>query len=309
MNKPTTVVSYAVLAGAMALSQANAADVAEGLADASMPGVVHYSLGAAVGGIHNLDGGAGIASNGGANASDTRHTFTLDGSFSYADDNIGVLVNGSSTFYSDPTVGDLDDWTRYHSDVAGHFLYRPSETFLIGAFIGAGMHEDTGDSDEPMYYWFDGLEVSHAMEWGNVFGQVGLLDSVDEYDEGTKMAPFIRVGGTYFLTDDFAITAAGSFAGGVKYDDPDYPNRIIGFELEPEYKFAEMPISVFARYEFNQISYENPAGNRFGDTFHAFKIGVRIRSDGTLRDNLSGPGSLSSPMAGPWVAYNANEIE
>lgn len=310
MNRAAIVFGSAVLSSGIVFGPALAADFVLTGPVVSTPGVITYSLGVAAGGIHNQDGGNGILSNGGADASDTRYSLSVDGTFGYyAGDGLGVLVEAKGSMYSDPAVGDLGDWTRYHADVTGHMFYSPSETFLIGAFIGVGRHDDTGDSDEDMGYWFDGIEASAGMGWGNIFGQIGYLDSFDEYDEGTQSAPFIRVGATYFIDDNFAVTAAGSLAGGVKYDDDDYPNRIIGLEIEPEYKFAESPISVFARYEFNQISYETPAGDRYGDTFHAFKVGLRIRSDGTLRDNLSGGGSLSSPMAGPWVAYNANEIE
>ena len=309
MKRAATVLGSAVLVSGVAFGHALAADLilVDPVVDPASPGVISYSLGAAVGGLHNVYGGNGIVANQGPGASATRWSLSLDGSLGYTAESFGFLVDGKGTVYGDEGNGD-DDWTRYHADVTGHFLYSPGEAFLIGVFIGAGVHEDTGDSDENMNYWFDGIEASAGMGWGNLFGQVGYLDSVDEYDEGTKKAPFIRVGATYFLDDNFAITGAASFVGGIKLDDVDLPNRISGLEIEPEYKFADSPISVFARYEFNEISYDD-AGIRRGDTFHAFKVGLRIRSDGTLRDNLSGAGSLSSPMAGPWVAFNANEIE
>lgn len=274
--------------------------------DAAYPGVIHYSLGAAVGLIHNTNGGNGVESNGGADAAATRGSISLDGTLGYEAGSFGVLLGAAGTVYTKPTEGSLDDFTTFHADVTGHAYIAASEMLLVGVFGGIGAHDDNGDSDESMRYGFAGFEAKADFDWGNAFGQVGYLNSSDEYDEGTQKAPFVRIGATYFLDDNFAISAAGSLAGGFKYGDE--PNRIVSLEVEPEYKFADSPLSIFARYEFSQISYDD-SGDRYGDNFHALKVGIRLRTDGTLRENLSGGGGLSNPMAGQWVAYNANEIE
>lgn len=275
--------------------------------EAAAPGVISYRFGVSAGGIHNTNGGNGLEAPVGVDYADTRYAIGLEGAVGYLLGDFGFQLGAQLNFYGEGHDGYLDDYSQYHGDVFGHVFYAPTESWLIGAFGGIGKHEDYGDSDEPMGYWFVGAEALAQTDWGHVFGQVGYLDSYDEYDEGTQQAPFVRAGLTYFIDDNFAITAAGSLAGGRKSGSGGFPNRTIGLEIEPEYKFADSPVSIFGRYEFNQISYVD--GPTYGDNFHVFKVGLRIRSDGTLRDNLSGGGGVTTPMAGQWTAYNANEIE
>ena len=189
---------------------------------------------------------------------------------------IGVQGDVYGAQFASPDVGDLDDWTDNYIHGAGHAYYR-FDNFLVGGFGGYGSHDDTGDSDESMTYWFAGAEAKMLTGWGSVFGQLGYLDSQDEYDEGTQDAPFVRLGANYFVNDNLGLKIDGSYAGGDKYDE-DYCNRILDLGLEGEYKFNTFPVSMFGRYEFTQISYkEEGDDDRFGDNFHTFLIGLRFR--------------------------------
>jgi opacity protein-like surface antigen len=301
----------ATLAALLASTAAYAADVVEEVIVETAESRIGYRIGAAFAAVHNTEGGSGVESSGGADASDTRLGGVIDATLGYEFANgIGLQGDVYGAKFEDPDEGDLDDWTDNFVHGAGHVYYRFGNV-LVGAFGGYGSHDDTGDSDDSMTYWFGGAEAKMLTGWGSVFGQVGYLDSQDEYDEGTQEAPFVRLGANYFVNDNLALKIDGSYAGGDKYG-PDfaYDNRILDLGLEAEYKAEAFPVSAFGRYEFTQVSWEDPDdGEQVGDNFHTFMVGLRFRSGSTLREADGAPGSLDLPSVGKWVAYNANEVE
>ena len=100
------------------------------------------------------------------------------------------------------------------------------------------------------------------------------------------------------------LTGAVSMAGGVKYDDSDYKNHVLGLELGLEKSIGDSGLSVYGSYEFTQIYYENSfVGDDYGDNFSTVWLGLKYDLGGdTKRDS-------KLPNLGQWVAYNANEVE
>lgn len=289
-------------------ASAQAADVAAEAA--AVQSAIGYRIGAAFAGVHNTEDGNGLEPSGGTNASDTRYSGIIDAAVGYDfAPNWGVQGDVYAAFFQNPDKGDLDDWTRAYGHGAAHLYYRAGD-FLVGGFGGYGAHNDTGDSDESMSYWFLGAEGKVQTNWGSLFAQAGYLDSKDEYDEGTSNAPFVRLGANYFVNDNWSVKADAAYAGGIKYDDNDFKSRILDFNLESEYRPDSWPVSLFGRYEYTQISYQQTGNpNRYGDNFHTFMVGLKFRSGATLREADRAPGSLDLPSVGKWVAFNANEIE
>ncbi len=302
--------AIALMAVALTSTTALAADVFVMPEQEVIRSGLGYRVGLAIGAVHNTDGGWGVESNGGAAEDATRFAGFGDIAVGYEftpnwgvqGDLVGALIDATDR-------GDSGDWTRAYGHAAGHAYYR-FDNFLVGGFGGYGRHEDDGDSDERMSYWFAGAEGKMFTSWGSVFGQAGYLDSEDEYDEGTQEAPFARLGMNYFVSDNWSVSADGAIALGNKYGDDDYNNRILDFGVGTEYRLASMPISVFGRYEFTQVSYkEDGDDDRYGDNFHTVMAGVRFRFGDTLREADRAPGSLDLPSFGKWVAFNANEVE
>ncbi len=256
----------------------------------------------ALGYWENTDGGSGLESTGGIDGRDSRGTARLGlsvandfGSFiGQIDLNYQKLERASSALDDDDATSEMLDVTlRAMRDFGG---------FEGGLFLGYGIHNDYGDSDENMGYRYVGLDVAAPVSFGSVFGQVGFLDSFDEYDEGTQDAPFLRVGATYSLASDTSLFGAVSWAGGKKYGESAYDNTIVGLELGIEKALNDSGLSVYASYDHTRMYYTYE-GVKSGDNFGTLWVGLKMNLGGDTKRG----GKL--PNFGQWVAYNANEIE
>lgn len=259
----------------------------------------------ALGQWSNADGGSGLESNGGIDGEDDRLTAKLG--LSVAND-FGMFVGQIDLNYQKLEEAasslDTDDATSEILDVTLRGM-KDFGAVKAGLFLGYGEHHDYGDSDQNMYYKYIGIDASAPVSFGEVFGQVGYLDSVDEYDEGTQHAPFLRIGTTYNLASDLTLSGAVSVAGGRKYGDSFYQNHILGLELGLEKAIADTGLSVYGSYEYTRIYYDYADGSpgETGDTFGTVWLGVKYNLGGDTKRG----GKL--PNVGQWVAYNANEIE
>ena len=283
------------LLSAATVAALSAAAHAEGLS---------YGADFAIGQWSNSNGGQGLQSSGGISGEDQRFTGKIG--LSLAND-FGMFVgqvdlNYQSLADADPALN-TDDTTMETLDVTLRGT-KDFGGFQAGLFLGYGTHNDNGDSDLNMYYRYVGIDASKTVSFGEVFGQIGYLDSGDEYDEGTQEAPFLRVGASYNLGSDMVLTGAVSMAGGVKYDDSDYKNHVLGLELGLEKSIGDSGLSVYGSYEFTQIYYENSfVGDDYGDNFSTVWLGLKYDLGGDTKRG----GKL--PNLGQWVAYNANEVE
>ena len=270
-------------------------------------GIAHaegLSFGAdlAIGQWSNSDGGSDIDSNGGINGEDDRFTGKLG--LSAAND-FGMFVGQIDLNYQHLARAsaslDDDDATMEMLDVTLRGM-KDFGTVQAGLFLGYGTHNDYGDAELNMYYKYIGIDASAPVSFGEVFGQIGYLDSHDQYGEGTQQAPFLRVGATYNLASDMTLSGAVSLAGGRKYGSDDYQNHILGLELGLEKAITDTGLSVYGSYEYTRIYYDDAPDN-FGDTFGTVWLGVKYDLGGSAKRG----GKL--PNFGQWVAYNANEIE
>ncbi|SEL24257.1 hypothetical protein [Pacificibacter marinus] len=181
-------------------------------------------------------------------------------------------------------------------------LLQDQGDFSYGGFIGGGTLNDYGDTNEKMTFGYIGAEMSKATTFGSYYGQIGYLDSSDEFDEGTREAPFINLGGSYNLPSNYALTGALGLAGGNKYLGSEN-NQIISLSLGVERAIGDYLFSV--GYEATQISFDNVSGdgNTYGDTFGTLFVGVTYEFGGKTNHGSR------LPSLAKWVSYNANEIE
>jgi hypothetical protein len=272
---------------------------------AASPGVAgdtSYLFEGSYGAWRNHDGGRGIDPNFGLAGKDDRRIGSL--SFGVGRDFgtgfTGLAKIAGSTWSSADASLDQDDSTTYTLDLTLRGYWETANGLRYSGFVGLGRHDDDGDSDQDMGYFFIGADATKQTSFGNVFAQFGVFESYDQYSEGTHgNAPFLRLGGVYDLSDLYALTGSVAWAGGDKYDSNEN-NRTLNAELGLERRFDTF--TGFARYEWTQISYDF-SGARYGDTFETIVIGLRFDLGGKID---TGPDI--API-GRWVAYNANEIE
>lgn len=252
----------------------------------------------------NEDGGNGVQSNGGIDGRDTRSIGDLRFSVSREFNNgfSGQIDLNYLTLGSASGGLDNDDTTKETLDIALRG-YRDFGGITGGIFLGYGGHDDNGDANRAMGYRFFGLEIIKDVSFGNIYGQIGYLDSHDQYDEGTQDAPFVQIGANYEMPKNYVLSGAIGYAGGEKYGSPGgYANRIMNAQIGIERQLDSKPITLYANYEVSQISY-NVSGIQYGDTFQTLNVGVKFQM------GKSAKRKPRLPSFGKWVAYNANEIE
>jgi hypothetical protein len=223
-------------------------------------------------------------------------------------DGWGAQFDVRGSLFADNPNGDEDDWTKSYLTGGLHAFTLTSDG-LFGAFAGAGLAGDTGDTDEDQTYWFAGLEGQMALDSAIMFGEVGYLDGDDEFDEGINQAGFARIGIRYFPHANLALMAAASGAFGQQDndDEPDSDSVIGDIKLEAEYAFGTGSTSVFTSYEGTFVSFD---GGDHSTDFHSVMLGFRWRLGAPdLKTAYSGPASLDLPSVDRWFAYTANEVE
>lgn len=258
-----------------------------------------YQVDVGIGYWGNEDGGNGMYSNGGIDGKDDRLSGKLGFSVAmpFANGWTGEFEFNSNYFTPASQSLDNDDATQNTVDTTLH-AFRDFNGVTVGGFFGFGLHDDYGDSDGGMGYRYAGLEAWKDFGAYDLYGQIGMLDSYDEYDEGTRNAGFINVGGSYAFNDITRMTGALGFSRGDKYSS-DYQNSIYNVKLGVERDFGKF--TGVAGYEWTQISYKD--GSRYGDTFNELYVGLRMNFGGSATH------APDLPSFGKWVAYNANEIE
>lgn len=247
----------------------------------------------------NRNGGSGFSTNYGIDGIDQRRTGRI--ALSLATD-LGPYVGQVDLAYQglEPPNPNLhtDDATDFMVDATLR-LMRDYGPLQAGLFLGQGLHDDYGDSDETMGYGFFGLDLAAESGPATLFAQIGRLDSFDDQNEGTQDASFLRLGASRDIGGGYTLTGAVFLARGLKYAVS--PLQIEGAEIGVERHIAATPYTLYARYDHTQIVFTN--GSDFGDTFNTLWVGVKMDLGGQTRRG----GRL--PDFGQWVAYNANEIE
>lgn len=197
------------------------------------------------------------------------------------------------TFEEDATHGLADVTLRAMRDFGGT---------NVGLFLGKGEHDDFGDSDQYMSYQFVGLDAERETGFGAVFGQIGYLDSTDEYSEGLQRATFLRAGAAYRVASGLALTGAFSMAEGRAYGRDASSSSVLGIEFGVEKALGDSGMTLYGSYEHTKLSIEDYTGDT-GDEFGTLWVGLKYDFGGNTKRGSK------LPNIGQWVAYQANEVE
>ena len=164
-------------------------------------------------------------------------TLVLGGSAAFDLGGLGLQLDGRIGNAEPDTGDDLDFWS-----VGGH-LFKRSNAWLIGGYVGFGNIESTGaDVDE----WTVALEGQHYMERTTIDGALSYSEAEDANIESTA----IDLGVRHFLNDNFAIGGNLGFAN-LESTGTDADSTTFG--VEAEWQMESHPISIFAGYQHSEV--------------------------------------------------------
>jgi len=148
-------------------------------------------------------------------------------------------------------VGTDEDYFGDVSNLDGavHLFFRDQTSFLIGGFVQLGSTEiDYGYGSSDFTRSYVGVEGQLYLDVLTLYGQLG-LQGID-YDGYEDNGIFANVEARYFVTDDFRVDV---HAGISTLDEQDYTTYNLG--LGAEYKFADLPVSVFGKVDYYNTEY------------------------------------------------------
>lgn len=165
----------------------------------------------------------------------------------------GDVLLGSSTLNDD--IGDI---TTTSIDGALHGFYREADKFLVGGFIQFGRDSvafdgvEAGEIDRA----YIGGEAQVFVENLTLYGQAGMqqYQSNGGLDFGMD-GWFGSLEARYFLTPDLRIEARVGLST-LDLGLLDISATTLTAGVGAEYRFDTLPVSVFARYDFAQTSYD-----------------------------------------------------
>lgn len=186
---------------------------------------------------------------------------------------------------------------RQEIDGALHGFYREPDNFLVGGFVQLG--RDT--------YLFDGDDIGSA-DRAYVGGEAQVyLDNLTLYAQGgmqqlTPNADFVptfngwfgQLEARYFLSPDFRIEAyvganTLSFAS-------DFTFTTLNLGIGAEYKLENLPVSLFAAYDFRNTTIDDDDAPSFGE--HRVLVGAKFAiGEESLLDRDRNGASLSTVKA------------
>jgi len=141
-------------------------------------------------------------------------------------------------------------------DGALHGFYRDSERFLLGGFVQLGQDEFSSDlSDNTVQRGAVGVEGQAFFDQVTVYGQLGLqtlnTDVTPDFDfDGWFITGEVR----NFLTPDLKIEAHASRSELSYSDGLTLQYETVNAGIGAEYKFADMPLSISAKYDYTTSS-------------------------------------------------------
>lgn len=187
------------------------------------------------------------------------------------------------------TDGDSSDTMSV--DAAVHAFYREPERFLLGGFVQLG-RDDTAYSYD--YEWtqsctFVGGEAQLFLDNLTLYGQGGFQKVAIEDSSNHQTGWFGTVEARYFLTPDFRIEAHGGVSVLAYENDDDSTKTVWNFGVGAEYRLANSPISLFAKYDFLNGTAEYASDLSINE--HRVMVGAKFSfGDDTLLDrDRTGP--------------------
>lgn len=178
-------------------------------------------------------------------------------------------------------------------DGALHAFYRDPSRFLLGGFVQIGRDnlEIEGGPETSADRSYLGVEGQVFLDQFTVYGQLGLQNMSPEYSEADAEGWFVTAELRYFLTPDFKIEA---HAGRSELNTDFGANlqiETVNVGFGAEYKFADLPFSVFGQYDFTTSSI-NAVPDSSVDS-HRVLVGLKFNmGEQTLQDRDRSGASL-----------------
>ncbi len=143
-------------------------------------------------------------------------------------------------------------------DGALHLFYREPENFLLGGIVQLGNSKSLIDGDElwSLNRSYVGAEAQAFFDQITLYGQLGFETLSPDYDalwdaDGWFITGEVR----HFLTPDFKLEAhAGLSELDLNVDDNAIALTTRNIGVGAEYKFENLPISMFGSYDYGQTS-------------------------------------------------------
>lgn len=195
---------------------------------------------------------------------------------------------------------DADDFTTTSLDGALHGFYRVPDSFLLGAFVQAGQDSvafDGGDGPQIDRKYL-GVEGQAFFNQFTIYGQLGLQNSSDGSDvdlDGWFITGEVR----YFLTPDLKIEVHAGRSELSYTDGLTLQAETVNFGFGAEYRFAELPLSVFGQYDYHTSSVNLAEGSLDS---HRVLVGLKFNmGEDSLQDRDRNGASLKPvDTAGIW---------
>jgi opacity protein-like surface antigen len=171
-------------------------------------------------------------------------------------------------------------------DGALHGYYR-TDNFLVGGIVQLGRSSIQINDNDPHTEdrRYAGLEGQLYLDNFTLYGQAGVKDLDNGYVTFTGY--FGKLEGRYFLTPDFRIEA--HVGVGTLNDDnfDDWTTTTVNLGVGAEYKFDDMPFSLFAQYDYYRGELRDDV---IGERQRAM-VGIRfqIEDDSLMARDRSGP--------------------
>lgn len=203
-------------------------------------------------------------------------------------------VQGDIQFTSRTLDDSGNDVTMSSFDGALHGFYREADKFLVGGFVQIGRDElSYGSSDDSnVDRAYVGGEAQVYFDNLTLYGQAGM----QQFDTGSGPMSiglsgwFVNAEARYFLTPNLRIEARAGFST-LDFDimSATFDTATLGVGIE--YKFDELPVSLFAKYDYATTSVDVAPSPTQND--HRFLVGARFAlGEDTLLDRDRSGASL-----------------
>lgn len=164
-------------------------------------------------------------------------------------------------------------------DLALHLYYSDPESFLVGVFGQVGR-----DASSFNYIWDRvhlGVEAQLYLGDLTLYGQAGRIRLQRTVDTAPYLGWFASGEIAYYITPDFKVEAHG---GVIRTEWFGYNSDAANIGLGAEYKFEDMPFSIFGSYDYFRSDFTTDNGMYMQQQRVQFGVKFNL-DDGTLKDN------------------------
>lgn len=213
-------------------------------------------------------------------------------------------LTGDSDDDGDLTLGDY--MGAVHLDV------REPSSYLFGIFGGGGQSFDNGDNDDdPIPFWFAGIEGQAYFNSLTLASQFGYLDSKENNDESISNAWFGRIAAAYYFGMNTKLSGDLAYLrGDRKNGNLEGVMDVISWGAQLDHFSSEFPVGLSLSY--NGFDYEGDRASDEGDApvVHEVRIGASILiGAGSIMENDRRAAGADLPPINRWISTSANEID